>query len=134
MELTLTTPALLFPALSLLMLAYTNRFLVIAGLIRSLHSKYQENQDETIMGQIKNLRRRVVLIRDMQIFGVGSLFVCVFCMYLLFAGETLWGKVTFGLSLILLMISLGISLKEIQISVNALNLQLSDLEEREKDR
>ncbi|MBW3625899.1 MAG: DUF2721 domain-containing protein [Armatimonadetes bacterium] len=133
MEIQLTTPALLFPAVSLLLLAYTNRFLALAALIRSLHAQYQERPDPLILRQIDNLRRRVLLIRNMQALGVLSLLVCVVCMFVLFAGGTLWGKYLFGGSLILLMASLALSIWEIQISVRALNLHLQDLERKERE-
>ncbi len=129
MEIDLTTPALLFPAISLLLLAYTNRFLALASLIRGLHRQYKEQPNSIIIGQIRNLRRRVVLIRNMQAFGITSLLFCVVCMFLLFAGEVTLGKYIFGASLILLIVSLALSVVEIQISVRALNLQLSDFEE-----
>lgn len=128
MDITLTTPALLFPAISLLLLAYTNRFLTLAGLIRTLHDRYKSNPDEMIMEQIYNLRKRVKLIQQMQTAGVTSLFLCVLCMFVLFAGYLIIGEIIFGISLIMLMSSLGCSLQEIRISVNALNFQLSDLE------
>jgi len=130
MELTLTTPALLFPAISLLLLAYTNRFLTLASLIRELHHSYKTNPEDIIIAQISNLRYRVSLIRNMQIFGVSSFFCCVLCMLTLFAGEMLAGKFIFGVSLILLMVSLGLSLREIQVSVDALNYRLIDLEKQ----
>ena len=130
MELGLTTPALLFPAISLLLLAYTNRFLTLANLIRELHKSYKSNPEQIILAQISNLRYRVNLIRDMQAFGVLSLLLCVVCMFTLFAGWELVGRYIFGVSLILMMISLGISLREIQVSVGALNLRLNDLEEQ----
>jgi hypothetical protein len=129
MELGLTTPALLFPTVSLLLLAYTNRFLAIANLIRTLHSQYKETQNPFILGQIKSLRLRVRLVRDMQALGILSLFLCVLCMFLLFWGKIIIGKYVFGISLILLMTSLGISIYEIQISMKALKIQLSDIEE-----
>ena len=128
MDINLTTPALLFPAISLLLLAYTNRFLTLATLIRTLHAKYKEDPHDVLLGQIKNLRKRVILIRNMQAFGVLSLLLCVVCMFLLFADEQIAGRYTFGVSLILLIISLGLSVYEIQISVKALKLQLSDME------
>jgi hypothetical protein len=128
MELDLTTPALLFPAISLLLLAYTNRFLTLATLIRGLHSKYKEDPDKAILGQIRNLRLRVVLIRNMQALGVLSLLLCVVCMFLLFAQEIEIGRIIFGISLILLIASLAVSVYEIQISIKALEIQLSDME------
>lgn len=128
MELTLATPALLFPAVSLLLLAYTNRFLALAALIRDLQARYTTTADPHVKGQIENLRRRVNLIRTMQEVGVASLFLCVFCMFLLFAGFLNSGKLVFAFSLVLLMLSLGLSVREIHISVHALNLQLGDME------
>jgi len=128
MDLGLTTPALLFPAISLLLLAYTNRFLTLANLIRELHKSYKANPDQIILAQISNLRYRVVLIRNMQVYGIASFFLCVLCMFVLFAGQELLGKLIFGVSLIALMVSLGISFREIQVSVDALNYRLSDLE------
>ena len=128
MQIDLTTPALLFPAITLLLLAFTNRFLAIAAVIRSLHDRYQLNPDKVIIEQIGNLRHRMELIRNMQVFGVLSLLLCVVCMFVLFAGYLQLGKVIFGICLLLMMVSLGLSMREIQISVNALNLQLSDLE------
>jgi hypothetical protein len=129
MTLSLTTPALLFPAISLLLLAYTNRFLALAALIRELHGRYKTTQDKLILGQLKSLKQRVVLIRNMQWLGVSSFFCCVLCMMLLFAGEEEIAKYVFGASLLLLMASLALSIREIRVSIIALNLQLSDLEE-----
>jgi len=128
MEINLTTPALLFPAISLLLLAFTNRFLTLATLIRNLHGKFKESPDDRIWGQIKNLRLRVRLIRNMQVLGVLSLLLCVVCMFVIFAGNMELAKFIFGVSLILLILSLAVSAWEIQISVKALNIQLSDLE------
>ncbi len=126
--LTLTTPALLFSAISLLLLAYTNRFLTLAGLIRNLHAKYKENPDKMLLGQIKNLRLRVRLIRHMQFAGISSLLLCVLCMFLIYIGQMTWSEIIFGIALILLILSLGLSAWEIQISVKALDLHLSDIE------
>lgn len=130
MELTLTTPALLFPAISLLLLAYTNRFLTLASLIRSLHDRWASSHEEHVRGQISNLRYRIRLIRNMQIFGVSSFFLCVLCMFMLYAGQQTAGAFTFGAALIFLLVSLALSLREVQISVDALTLELRDLEER----
>lgn len=131
LDITLTTPALLFPALSLLMLAYTNRFLALANLIRNLYADYQKAPDPGILGQLANLRYRVVLIRNMQIFGAASILGCVLCMLMLFYGLQDIGKLLFGLSLVLLFISLALSIRELQISVGALELHLSALESKE---
>lgn len=128
MELTLTTPGLLFSAISLLLLAYTNRFLSLAALIRQLHTHYKESGDKGAKAQIDNLKKRVDLIKNMQLLGIGSLFMSVFCMVSLYAHWIIPGKIMFGVSLVMLLISLGLSIIEIQISVKALNIQLEDLD------
>jgi len=129
MEMTLTTPALLFPAISLLLLAYTNRFLALASLIRTLYDRYKAKPEQKIQAQIDNLRYRVGLIRNMQAYGISSLLLCVLCMFVLFLGMIEIGQSLFAISLLLLVISLGISLREIQVSGRALRFQLEDLEE-----
>jgi len=132
MDISLTTPALLFPALSLLMLAYTNRFLGLSTVIRNLHADYQKAPDPNLLGQIDNLRYRVILIRNMQIVGAASILGCVVCMLVLFFGFVEIGKAIFSISLILLVISLALSIRELQISVGALELHLSVLEDKER--
>jgi hypothetical protein len=132
MEITINTPALLFPAVSLLMLAYTNRFLTLATIIRGLYDRYQNVPEDNLVLQIANLRYRVYLIRNMQIFGVLSLLFCVISMLALFAGWIVAGQWTFGIALILMMVSMGISIRELMISVGALDLLLADMEEHEK--
>jgi hypothetical protein len=132
MEISLTTPALLFPAISLLMLAYTNRFLTIATIIRNLHDRYKSEASDNLLGQIANLRYRTYLIRNMQIAGVLSLLFCVISMFALFAGWIIGGQWSFGIALILMMVSMLISLRELQISVGALDLLLMELEKEEK--
>ena len=128
MDISLTTPALLFPTVSLLMLAYTNRFLALASIIRNLHDRYKVEDDKNLVGQIANLRYRTYLIRDMQIAGVLSLLFCVISMFALFAGWIAAGQWSFAIALILMMVSMAISLRELQISVGALDLLLVELE------
>lgn len=127
-KLSLTTPALLFSAISLLLLAYTNRFLALAALVRSLYAEYKSKPNEIIFGQIKNLKTRLNLIRNMQIYGISSLLLCVVCMFLIYIDNIYIAELIFGIALILLILSLALSIREIQISVKALNLQLKDLE------
>ena len=131
-EITLTTPALLFSAISLIMLAYTNRFLSYATLIRTLHEKFKINPNDVLLGQIANLRRRLYLTKYMQILGVSSLFLCVFTMFLIFVGSPMPAIWMFGVALLLLIGSLGVSIHEIQISVKALDLHLGDMEVNRK--
>ncbi len=126
---TLTTPALLFSAVSLILLAYTNRFIAYTSVVRNLYKQYKENPTSILKGQIFNLRRRLYLIRTMQILGVTSLFLCVITMFLIFVGSQLIAAYIFGVALLMLCASLGISIREIQISVKALELHLSNMED-----
>ncbi|WP_321331078.1 DUF2721 domain-containing protein [uncultured Bacteroides sp.] len=127
-ELTLTTPALLFSAISLILLAYTNRFLSYAQLVRILKDRYEENPSAVAAAQIANLRKRLFLTRTMQELGIGSLFLCVVSMFLIYVGLQLFSAYVFGLALLLLIASLGVSLREIQISTHALELHLGTME------
>jgi hypothetical protein len=129
MDITLTTPALLFPAISLLLLAYTSRFLALAALMRELHVRYKTQPDPRVKGQIANLRYRIGIIRNMQIWGVASFVGCVLCMIVLFVGLLTLGKWIFVGSLLMLLLSLGLSLREVQVSIDALTLQMHDLDE-----
>lgn len=131
MELTIQTPALLFPAVSLLLIAYTNKFLAIANLIRKLIEDHEKKRQRHLLNQIHSLRRRLWLIRWMQVFGVASILLCVVTMFFVYEGWQVWAKVLFALSLLLMMTSLVISLMEIFLSAGALRLLLKDLEERE---
>lgn len=130
MELQISTPALLFSTISLLMLAYTNRFLAIAKLIRDLHDKYVSEPNEHTLNQIKNLRLRLNLIRNMQLLGVLSLLLSVVCMILLFTEEMYWAKVLFGASMFMMVVSLMLSVWEITISAQALKIELNDIEDK----
>jgi len=127
-ELTLTTPALLFSAISLIMLAYTNRFLAYAAIIRNLHDRYQTEKDSVLIAQIKNIKQRLYLTRSMQIYGISSLLLCVLSMFLIYIQQQTIAIWTFGLALILLIVSLAFLIWEIQISVKALEHHINDIE------
>ena len=130
MDITVNTPALLFPAISLIMLAYTNRFLALASRVRSLHAEYLKGENQQLIhGQIKNLRYRLRLIKNMQALGVMSFLTCILCMYCIYASFMTWAHITFALSLILFTASLLISLLEIQLSTKALEIELSTMED-----
>jgi small-conductance mechanosensitive channel len=130
-ELTLTTPALLFSAVSLILLAYTNRFLSYAQLVRQLRDRYMENPSDITVAQIENLRKRLNLTRTMQGLGIASLFFCVVSMFLIYIGLQLLSAYV-GLALILLIASLGVSFREIQISTRSLEIYLGAMEKGHK--
>ena len=127
-ELTLSTPSILFSAISLILLAYTNRFLSYAQLVRTLKADYDKNPSTITHLQLANLRRRLYMARSMQLFGVSSLLLCVVCTFLIYIGLQMIAVYTFGVALVLLTISLGISIRELLISVRALELHLDSFE------
>lgn len=132
MEISINTPALLFPAISLIMLAYTNRFLALSNRIRSLHDKYEgHEQKHLIHGQIKNLRYRLKLIKNMQALGVVTFLSCILCMYFIYIQWPNMAHWVFAFSLITFAASLFLSLVEIQLSTKALEIELSDMDDLE---
>lgn len=129
MEMTITTPSLLFPAISLLLLAYTNRFVVLTNVIRQLSSGDAAHSTSIVRRQIANLRKRVQIIRNMQAFGVLSFVFCTLSMFALLSHWLLVGQWLFAASLILLVVSLLFSFYEVNISTNAINIELEKFDE-----
>ena len=133
-EMNINTPALLFPAITLLMLAYTNRFLSLASLVRKLHDEYNRGEKEkNVLMQIRSIRTRLNLIRYMQGLGVMSFLCCVLCMYVIFRNWMTLAHWIFAASLVFLLLSIVLSLLEINKSTRAIELELSDIEELDKE-
>jgi len=129
MELSVNIPALLFPAISLIMLAYTNRFLALSSRVRVLHDKYQnQEQRHIVFGQIKNIKYRIKLIQNMQTFGVASLLLSIVSMFFIYISYQMVAQFIFGISLITFCVSIFLSLIEIRLSTRAIELELSDME------
>jgi Na+/H+-translocating membrane pyrophosphatase len=128
----LTTPSLLFSAISLILLAYTNRFISYASVVRTLKERHQQTQDPRDIAQIANLRKRLYLIRSMQILGILSLLLCVVAMFFVYISWQLIAAWIFGAALLLLAASLCVCIWEINISVKALDIHLSDIGSKEK--
>jgi hypothetical protein len=130
MDISINTPALLFPAVSLVLLAYTNRFLALSNRVRSLHDKYLINPtpNKSIHQQIKNLRYRLKLIKNMQTFGVLTFITSIFCIFFIYIGQMVVANVFFALGLISFIISLFLSLLEIRLSNKAIEIELSYME------
>lgn len=131
-ELTLTTPAMLFPAISLLLLAYTNRYLTISNRVRTLFDSYLEKPEEVVFLQIASLRSRLTLIRWMQVSGVTSLLSCVVVMLCIYIGFTTMAHFVFAMSLLLMIVSLLLSVMELHVSNEALNILLSKIEDAQQ--
>lgn len=128
----LTTPSLLFSAISLILLAYTNRFLSYASVVRALKEKHQQTHDPKDIAQIANLRKRLYLTRSMQILGILSLLLCVIAMFFIYVSWQIFAAWIFDIALLLLAASLCVCIWEINISVKALEIHLEDISSKEK--
>lgn len=129
MNFDITTPAMIFPAISLLMLAYTNRFVVLAQLIRDLDREYRQTHNRVHLEQISNLRKRMSYIKSMQVLGAVAFITAASSMLLNMMGEYQASYIVFALSLIPLIGSLIYLLLELNISIGALKIQIDDLED-----
>ncbi len=128
MDITITTPALLFPAISVLFLAYSNRFLAIASRIREQHNLFNKTQSPVAKKQIDILRLRIRFIVAMQVLGVVGIICCTLAMGLIFYGLQYYGNMTFGFSMVFIVLSLLASISELLLSTKALNIELEDME------
>ena len=128
MDFSFSTPALLFSAISLFMMAHTNRFLALANLIRSQISLYESTKDEKLLGQIKNFKTRLKVIKYSQISAILSFLLCVISMIFIFISQQTFAEIAFGISLVLLFISLIFSLQELLLSIGALNIEMKRIE------
>ena len=127
-DLSLTTPALLFPSISLLLLAYTNRYVAISNRIRLLHTQYKIDSSSGIIQQIRILKTRILLIRNMQLLGISSVFFAAFTMFLIYYGVPKIAEIVFGMSLFSMLASLAVCAYEVYLSNKALFIQLKDIE------
>jgi len=130
MDITINTPALLFPAISLIMLAYTNRFLSVAALIRDLHKQYKSTDDTTVVScQITFLKIRLRMIQNMQYLGISSFVFALLSMYLMYINSMPFARISFALAVVMFACSLVISLLEIRQSTKALEVALRDMQD-----
>ena len=129
MEFTISTPAILFSAISLLMLAYTNRFLALAALVRQFIQKFAEEKDKHLLKQIRNFKKRLTIIKYTQLFGVVSFLLCVISMFSIFMNMIIAAEIIFALSLVALFVSLLLSLQEVLLSIGALNIEMRKIED-----
>lgn len=132
---TIQTPALLFPTVSLLMLAYTNRFLGITSVIRKLHTDMStdESNHQFYFSQIQSLSLRINLIVLAQKTGVMSLLSCVLSMIVLMISHEA-SFILFSIALIFMAISLIMIFKELSHSKKALNYILDDCKKMDEKR
>lgn len=132
---TIQTPALLFPTVSLLMLAYTNRFLGITSVIRKLHADMSrdEKNHAFYLSQINSLSQRIGLIILAQKTGVSALLSCVLSMVAIFFNIQV-SIGLFALALTFMASSLIFIFRELSISKQALAYILEDCKKIDQDR
>jgi hypothetical protein len=123
MNLNITDPAIMFSGISLLFLAYTNRYLALANVVRTLNKEIRNQDEKNRVRQIQNLHLRINLIKYMQAFAVISFLFCVFAMLTLFWKNQFLGEVFFVMSLVTMIMSLLISLAEILKSGESLKIE-----------
>lgn len=133
MNLELSTPALLFPAIAILMLGYVNRYIGAANVIRSFKKDYDSGyKHNDLTKQLNILKKRIELMRGMLLVGASSLILACLSMLFIFVNNQLAGKGAFGLSLLGLVLSLFASLYETSLSNRSLILEIDDMIHREK--
>ncbi|MBK9212361.1 MAG: DUF2721 domain-containing protein [Saprospiraceae bacterium] len=122
--LSITTPALLFSATSFILMSYTTRFLALANVIRKLCDDYASDPSEILLFQIKILDKRINYVRLSQLICIGSLFAGVFSMLVIYFRHVTAGFIFFGISMAFLLVSLIFAGLEINISSDALKVQI----------
>jgi hypothetical protein len=128
MDIAVTTPALLFPAITILFLAYSNRFLTIATRIREKHADFNKTQSPIAQKQIVSFRRRIGYIVAMEMLAVLGIISCIVSTGFIFYGLQYYGNVSFAVSMLFIILSLFASIIELVFSTRALNIELEDME------
>lgn len=129
MDIAINTPALLFPAITILFLAYSNRFLTIATRIREKHADFNKTHSPVAAKQIMSFRLRLRYIVAMEMFAVLGIISCTIAMGFIFYGLQNYGNIAFAISMLFIVLSLLASIIELFFSMKALNIELEDMEE-----
>ena len=127
-------PALLFPAIPLMMISFGNRYTSLATLIRKIHDKLITTKSSELVidhyfDQIKILTRRLTLVRSVQtLSGISFLFnlLTIFTNYI---NIEVLALNFFGLSVLVFSIAIILFIYEIQLSTKALSKHLEDLKD-----
>ena len=123
----ITTPAILFPAISLLFVAYTNRLHSLSVLIRAMTTEgSDESKTEHTEEQLDILQKRVTYIKRMQVFGILSFIFNLITIICLYINYDYLANYIFGFGLFMLSASLFFALLETLISTKALNIHLKN--------
>ena len=128
-------PAILFPAIPLMMVNFGNRYSSLSTLIRKIHDELINKKTSTndrsairYLAQIKILRQRLVLNRLMQTTASLSFLVNLMSIFFAFKYQEYFIN-TFLFAVLLFSVSIIIYIYELQIAVQALDKHLEDLEE-----
>ena len=125
-----TVTALMFPAIPLLMSVYSNRFHTLSKLIRELHDEhvYEKHIPPEWKKQFMNLSSRIIIIRWTIMFAAFGFLFNMLTVFALYLNELFLARVIFGSCCLSMIISIIFFIREIQISTNALNLHMSDMD------
>ena len=123
----------LFPAIPLMMVNFGNRYTVLANLIRHLHDEVirdsvSPTDAERFLLQISRLRDRLRLIGLIQTCAAVAFILALAAMIAAYFDENAVASIMFLTSITLLMASMALFTREIQIANTALDVHLSDLE------
>tara|TARA_B100001029_G_scaffold159336_1_gene146589 strand:+ start:817 stop:1221 length:405 start_codon:yes stop_codon:yes gene_type:complete len=130
MNIDYTVTALMFPAIPLLMGVYSNRFHTLSKLIRELHDEhvYEKHVPAEWKKQFLNLTSRISILRWTIMFGAFGFLFNLLTVFALYLDELFLARVIFGSCCLSMIISILFFIREIQISTNALNLHMSDMD------
>ena len=127
----------LFPAIPLMMVNFGNRYTVLANLIRHLHDEVirdtvSPKDAERFLLQINRPRDRLHLIGIIQSCAAIAFVLALGAMIAAYFDERLLSSMLFLTSILLLMGSMLLFTREIQIANTALDVHLSDLESHQE--
>lgn len=133
MEISLTDPALLFPAIAILMLGYINRYVSTAGVVRNFKKDYDSGYKHAdITKQLALLAKRIELSKLMISLASAALLLACLSMFLIFWGSQPGGKMSFAAALLGMILSVCVSLYETSLSNKSLELEINDILNKER--
>ena len=127
-------PALLFPAIPLMMISFGNRYTSLASLIRKIHdlivlNKHSKKTAGHYLDQITILTKRLKLVRAIQTLSGLSFLSNLFSIFASYLEEYQLALNSFGLGVLIFAIAILMFIYEIQLSTRALSKHLEDLKD-----
>ena len=122
-------PALLFPAIPLMMIVFGNRYSSLSKLIRDLHDRFLKEDEvrDKFTEQIELLTDRLFLVKSMQTLAGLAFIANLLTIFFRYIDVPSVAFSLFGVATILLSASILLFVIEIQKSSSALSKHISDL-------